>query len=103
MERKNWTDQENANICAAYFYILERELRGEKVNKSMVRKNCLAFLNDRSAGSYEMKMCNISAYLDRIHAPFIKGYKPRGHAQKSLETAINAVWRYGSHGIRNAA
>ena len=92
-KRRNWTDAENRAIVRAYFFMLAREIDGVKFNKSAIRRECLKLLDNRSAGSYEMKCCNISAHLQKMGAPFVQGYKPRGNAQKSLADAIAEEFR----------
>jgi len=46
---------------------------------------------DRSNGSIEFKHHNISAVLQQLDLPWINGYKPRAHFQKSI---VNAIERY---------
>jgi hypothetical protein len=46
---------------------------------------------DRSNSSIEFKHHNISAVLQQLDLPWINGYKPRAHFQKSI---INAIERY---------
>ena len=83
-----WTDDENRVIARAYLNMLRAELAGAKYNKAATRRAGLeqmaATRDDgraRSAGSWEMKCCNISAVLDRAGLRYIRGYKPLGHGQ----------------------
>lgn len=77
-----WSDDENNAIAAVYLHMLAREIRGEPNNKAANRRETLPKLNGRSAGSYEMKACNISAVLAAVGLPWINGYKPLGHGQQ---------------------
>ena len=88
---KPWSFAEQAAVCAAYWVLLRREMAGEPINKAEARRTVLPLLDDRSAGSYEMKMCNISAMRASRDETWIKGYKPLGNAQKSLVDAFEYV------------
>ena len=88
MKRRNWNDNEIDVVLNNYFAILKAEQAGEKVNKAAFRRAALALLDNRSAGSYEMKMCNVSAAMQSLGKDWIFGYKPLGNAQKSLTDAI---------------
>lgn len=87
-KRRDWTREECRTLVAAYAYLLNAELRGEKVNKSAIRRATLPRLDNRSAGSYEMKMCNISAALAERGMPIVNGYKPRASYQRALVATI---------------
>ena len=91
MKRINWKDQDIAVLLSTYVYMRRIESTGVRVNKAQLRRDALAQLQDvRSAGSYEMKMCNISAAMIACGQPIVNGYKPLGHAQKSLELMIRS-------------
>jgi len=84
-----WTREENRVLAGFYLDMLARELRGEKYNKAANRREGLALMAtyredraQRSAGSWEMKMCNASAVMIAAGLPFIHGYKPLGHGQQ---------------------
>lgn len=93
---KAWTDEEIRLICAAYAGMLALEIKGEKYNKSAVRRETVPLLDGRSDGSYEMKCCNISAALIDQNLPHIKGYKARPAYQAALKPAaleaLQAEW-----------
>ena len=91
MKRRNWTEREQAIACTIYATMLEIELRGGKVNKAKICREILPLLDNRSRGSYEMKMMNISAAMLSLGFPHIRGYKPYGHAQKSLADTMLQV------------
>jgi len=85
-----WSDLEVDAIVADYFTMLRDEMAGTPINKSEHRRT-LQSQTGREAGSIERKHQNISAVLERLGLPFIRGYKPLAHFQNSL---LNAVERY---------
>lgn len=93
---KPWTQSELIEICKVYAVMLQLEQTGKKYNKAAIRRATLPLLEGRSAGSYEMKCCNISAALNDTGAPWIKGYKPLAGYQRSLKayavTACNEMY-----------
>jgi hypothetical protein len=104
MKAKPWNEKELDAICQAYAYIYVQELHGTKVNKAAVCRTFLEAINDsRTRGSYEMKMCNISAALNDQGLPYIKGYKPRSGYQRVLKEMIGnyiaAASKYFKEGV----
>lgn len=92
--RTPWNDQELELLMNAYFFILNKERAGERVNKAQIRRDTLAAMAavgpGRSNGSYEMKMMNVSAAMVALELPHINGYKPYGHGQKLITDIIKA-------------
>lgn len=86
----DWSEREIDLIVADYFAMLQLELSGQPFVKSH-RNTALRQLLDRSHASIEFKHGNISAVLDRLGLPTIKGYKPRANFQAAL---IDGVERY---------
>src|SRR4051795_10430739 len=85
-----WADWEIDAIVADYFNMLADEMAGRGFNKSEHRR-ALQALTGREPGSIERKHQNISAVLERLGVPFIRGYKPLAHFQNAL---LDAVERY---------
>jgi hypothetical protein len=81
---KAWTDREQFLACVAYLVILTYEQAGKTINKAAMRRATLPLLEGRSGGSYEMKLCNISAAMHADGRPWVQGYKPLGNGQRSL-------------------
>ena len=80
-----WTETEQLAIIAAYSILLDAQLAdATPPNKAKLKRETLPRLNSRSAGSYEFKMCNISAALADRGAVYVTGYKPRSGYQRSL-------------------
>lgn len=92
-ERKDWTQKELDLIVADYFSMLDAEIRRAPYDKTHHRKSLMALI-DRSNSSIEFKHHNISAVLQELDLPWINGYKPRAHFQKTI---VNAIDRYISH------
>jgi Protein NO VEIN, C-terminal len=89
-ERRDWTDGELDLIVADYFSMLDTEIRRSPYDKSQHRKALMDKI-DRSNSSIEFKHHNISAVLQQLELPWINGYKPRAHFQRSI---IDAIDRY---------
>jgi Protein NO VEIN, C-terminal len=89
-ERRDWTDNELDLIVADYFSMLDSEIRQVPYDKTQHRQALMGAIN-RSNSSIEFKHHNISAVLEQLDLPWINGYKPRAHFQKTI---INAIDRY---------
>jgi hypothetical protein len=87
---KPWSDAEVKQTVSDYFVMLRLELLGRPYSKSEHRIHLLPSLNSRSEAAVELKHQNISAILDELGLPFIRGYKPRRNYQHSLALAIEA-------------
>jgi hypothetical protein len=85
-----WGDWEIDAIVADYFAMLTDEMANREFNKSDHRRGLQALIG-RDPGSIERKHQNISAVLERLGVPFIRGYKPLAHFQNAL---LDAVERY---------
>lgn len=85
---RDWTESEDRIAVEAYFDMLSSELKGEKFNKSAIRRTVLPNLNSRSHGSLEKKNQNISAVLIKLGYPFIDGYKPLPNIQALLAETV---------------
>jgi hypothetical protein len=86
----DWTDQELDLIVADYFSMRDAEIRREPYDKTQHRRALMGQIN-RSNSSIEFKHHNISAVLQQLDLPWINGYKPRVHFQKSI---VDAITRY---------
>lgn len=83
-----WSPEEDRLVVADYLAMLAAVARGEKVNKTATRRALLPQLNGRSDGSVEMKRMNISAVLESLGRPWLKGYQPAKNFQRSLVEAV---------------
>lgn len=94
IEAKNtdWSDSELEAAVDAYLKMLELEQNGEKLNKA--KENRLlrtGKLSERTEGSIEFRMLNISTVLLRMGKQRIAGYKPAPHVGSNVENSIRSV------------
>jgi hypothetical protein len=82
-----WQDGELDAIVADYFAMLKLELAGEVFTKSK-HSSLLMSRIGRSHRSVEFKHQNISAVLDELGMPWIKGYRPKLNYQNAIFDAI---------------
>lgn len=85
-----WSETEVDLILADYFAMLSAELAGNPFNKAE-HNRALQALTGRNHASIEFKHCNISAVLERLGIPIVRGYRPRPNFQNAL---IDGVERY---------
>jgi hypothetical protein len=85
-----WSDYEVDAVVADYFDMLASELAASPYNKAQHRR-ALQQITGRAPGSIERKHQNISAVLDRLGLPRIRGYKPLANYQNAL---IDGIGRY---------
>jgi hypothetical protein len=88
IERRNWTGEELDLIVSDYFLMLKDEAAGIPFNKAQ-HNRLLRSKIDRSEGSIEFKHQNISAVLQRLGLPRIKGYLPASNYQKAIIAAVD--------------
>jgi hypothetical protein len=82
-----WSQSEVDKVVDVYFSMLELELDGQAYTKSLFREQVMAGI-DRSKGSVEYKLQNVSAVLAEIGALFIDGYKPARNYQALLRSRV---------------
>lgn len=92
-EGQDWTGEELDLIVSDYFLMLNDEAAGISFNKAQ-HNRLLKSKIDRSKGSIEFKHQNISAVLQQLGLPRIRGYLPAANYQKAIVAAID---RYLSH------
>jgi hypothetical protein len=83
-----WSRVEAELAVVDYFQMLELEVRGDAFNKAERNAELRKKLTRRSKSSVELKHQNISAILDELGLPFIRGYKPRGNVQELLREVV---------------
>lgn len=84
----DWTAKELDLIVADYFLMLNDEASGVPFNKAE-HNRALQSNIDRSKGSIEFKHQNISAVLQRLGLPMIRGYLPATNYQNAIIAAID--------------
>jgi hypothetical protein len=82
-----WSDWEVDTIVADYFGMLADEIAGSPYNKAQ-HNVALQVLIPRNRKSIEFKHCNVSAVLERLGMPYIRGYRPLPHFQKALIESV---------------
>src|SRR6266403_343156 len=87
-ERRNWTNEELDLIVADYFSMRNDEAAGVPFNKAQ-HNRVLRSKIDRSEGSIEFKHQNISAALQLLGLPVIRGYLPAANYQKAITAAVD--------------
>jgi uncharacterized protein DUF3883 len=87
-ERRDWTTEELDLIVADYFSMLNDEVAGVHFNKA-AHNRLLRSMIARSGGSIEFKHQNISAVLERLGLPWIRGYLPAANYQKAIIAALD--------------
>lgn len=86
----DWSTTEVDLIVADYFDMLQLELTGKSFNKA-ARNRALREITGRARGSIEFKHQNISAVLEELGLPWIRGYKPRHNYQNALFEAVDRM------------
>lgn len=89
-----WTYDELKAATVAYLGMLADELDGKPINKAAVRRSLKEEgepLHGRSDASIEYRMQNISAVLEGLGLPRIKGYRPAKNVGSNTVEKIVAV------------
>ncbi|MHA6288674.1 protein NO VEIN domain-containing protein [Maricaulis sp. CAU 1757] len=89
---------EVAAIVAAYLDLLVDDLAGRATNKAALNRQ-LQQQTGRSRGSIEFKMCNISAVMDELGLPWVRGYAPRRNFQHLLTDAVRELLPARMHSL----
>lgn len=83
-----WSRVEVEATVAAYFEMLEQEIRGERYSKAECAKRLAPRLKRRSRGAIEYKHGNISAVLIDLGFRYVAGYKPAWNYQGLLHDVV---------------
>lgn len=97
-----WTEQELGLLALTYWRMMVAQSEGSKVNKSALRREMIAKGCDRSHGSIEAKLMNMSAAMvDAGYARYVvKGYKPAPNYQRVL---LSLAQNLGASMVANEA
>jgi 5-methylcytosine-specific restriction protein A len=88
----SWSDAELGATIKAYLGMLHKELNGARYNKAAVNRELRAgALVNRTKGSVEFRMQNISAALYELKMPFIAGYKPARNIGSEVKQKMIAM------------
>jgi hypothetical protein len=81
--RRVWTDREVRTLCALYQSMLDAQRDGRKFVKAPAVR-AVADELQRSKGSIEAKLMNLSACLRDLGREFVTGYKPLPSYAKTM-------------------
>lgn len=87
MAGEAWDHREVDLTIDTYFSMLRLELDGQAYSKAAYRRDLLTKIN-RSDGSVEYKLQNISAVINELGGVFIDGYKPASNVQGLLRDRV---------------
>ncbi|MFO0846912.1 MAG: DUF3883 domain-containing protein [Gemmataceae bacterium] len=85
---EDWSEAEIDGIVGAYFDMLRKDLVQEPYNKAEYNRQVRERIA-RSRGSVEFKLANVSAVLERLGLPIIRGYRPRENFQRALIAGVD--------------
>ncbi len=91
-----WTPNELRACVSAYRKLWDAERDGQRLNKSELRRQVLKTLTARSETAYERRMQNISAVMEELGMPYVKGYPPLrniGKPKGQIIALINEEWQ----------
>jgi 5-methylcytosine-specific restriction protein A len=83
-----WTIDELRTTVIAYIEMLNLELEGTKYNKAKYNEKIRSAGVNRSRGSIEYRMRNISAVFESIGLPIIQGYLPAKNVGEKVSKEI---------------
>ena len=90
-EGSDWSDPEIDAAVSAYLTMLRDEIQGKAFNKADVNRRLReTALPNRSKGSVEYRMQNISSVLMGLSRRWISGYKPAGNVGTAVKQRIVA-------------
>lgn len=82
--RRPWSRDEVALLVADYLQMLTLELTGQSFNKAARRRTLIPLLQQRSEASIEFKRRNVSAVMNELGLPRIRGYLPAENTQSAM-------------------
>ena len=85
-----WSDVENRTIVSAYLVMLEHEQTGRDYSKTE-HWRVLTESYMRPRESVHSKLMNISAVMDALGLPYLKGYAPRRNDHRELFETVQAL------------
>jgi predicted Mrr-cat superfamily restriction endonuclease len=86
----DWSERELLLVINDYMEMLRAEISGLSYSKAEHRRILMAKI-ERGKGSIEFKHQNISAVLEELKRPWIKGYKPRHNYQAALFDLVSQI------------
>jgi 5-methylcytosine-specific restriction protein A len=94
----DWSDDELEAAVSAYLEMLQDDKAGRPYNKADVNAELRqGELSERSKGSIEYRMQNISAVLEGLGREWIAGYKPARNVGAGVRQRLIALLK--KHGV----
>jgi len=88
-ESGDWTNAEIDASVRAYIDMLEKEVSNKSYSKAEVNRTLReTVLLNRTKGSVEFRMQNISSVLKKMNRRWIEGYKPAANVGRNVESLI---------------
>ena len=81
--RKAWSDNDVCELVEAYNLLLNAQEQGVNMAKAPLVRELMAS-QERSKGSIECKLMNVSVVYVKEGFDFVKGYKPLSNINKAL-------------------
>jgi 5-methylcytosine-specific restriction protein A len=92
MATDEWSDTELREAVRSYLWMLRLESEGTPYNKSEINRSLReGLLKNRSKSSVECRMQNISAVLEGLCLPRVKGYVPAKNLGTSVKDRIQRL------------
>jgi len=92
MSRQPWTQDEITALLAAYGQLVDAQAAGLYLSKAALVRSLMAGpCIERSKGSIEAKLMNLSAACVLAGCGYVKGYKPAPNMQRILVPLV-AAW-----------
>jgi hypothetical protein len=86
----DWTRAEVLAAVDEYFRLFDAQLAQKSVNKRQAYEDLHVRFPHRSATSFEFKFRNISAVLDQLNLPWLRGLAPASNSQGLLFDEVEA-------------
>lgn len=94
----DWTDQELKAAVKGYLWMLDQEISSVDYSKAKVNRDLRdGVLSARTQASIEYRMQNISAALDELCLPRIKGYVPAKNVGNKVKDRIKRMLIHLGH------
>ena len=96
MPERNWSEAEIIAVVREYLRMLEAQKAGEPINKAEVNRSLReGSLSDRTRGSIEFRMCNISTVIAEMS--YLQGYAPRQNVGNNVRAMIQDALKKLGH------
>lgn len=87
-----WSDQEILLCIVSYKQMLKWDEVGTKYSKAENNRKLQGKLKNRSRGSIEFRMRNLSYFFSSNGLPILKGYMPASHVGKGMMERLVKIY-----------